>query len=70
MTTTIQFMQQMHWDLDLLHKTHERSIMSCLNWDIHLPVRTYVEYETTLMLKMNNPQALVDQNINPKISGV
>ena len=34
------------------------------------PASAHLEYETTLMLKMENPQALADRNINPKVSDV
>ena len=36
----------------------------------HSPASAHLEYETTLMLKMDNPQALADRNINPKVSDV
>ena len=34
------------------------------------PASAHLEYETTLMLKMDNPQVLADRNINPKVSDV
>ena len=36
----------------------------------HSPASVHLEYETTLMLKMDNPQAVADRNINPKVGDV
>ena len=34
----------------------------------HSPASAHLVYETTLMLKMDNPQALADRNINLKVN--
>ena len=36
----------------------------------HSPASAHLEYETTLMLKIETPQALADRSINPKVSEV
>ena len=36
----------------------------------HSPASAHLEYETTLMLKIETPQALADRSINPKVSDV
>ena len=36
----------------------------------HSQASAHLEYETTLMLKIETPQALADKSINPKVSDV